>query len=244
MSVTELDSAAADLVIDLRDAALAPISTEATAPPLAIAAELTVPSPRYLRHVKPVVDRVAAALILLLVLPALALTALAVRVSMGKGVLYRQVRVGRDGRPFEVLKFRTMLHDRREGGTGSWDSVDRRLTHKTDLDPRHTPVGRFLRKWSLDELPQLVNVLKGEMSIVGPRPELVSVVSRYAPWEHGRHVVKPGLTGLWQIRARSEGPMHAFTHMDLEYVRSVSPLIDLKIVLLTIPAALGAQKGS
>jgi lipopolysaccharide/colanic/teichoic acid biosynthesis glycosyltransferase len=159
-------------------------------------------------------------------------------------VLYRQERVGFGGTPFTVYKFRTMLPDRRAARSGSWDGVDRRISHKTLADPRHTRVGQFLRKWSLDELPQLVNVLRGEMSLVGPRPELPHIVERYQPWEHARHAVRPGLTGFWQTRARSDGPMHDFTYLDLDYVRTVSPATDLKVLAMTLPAMLGSQRGS
>jgi lipopolysaccharide/colanic/teichoic acid biosynthesis glycosyltransferase len=115
---------------------------------------------------------------------------------------------------------------------------DRRQTHKSDHDPRHTRVGRFLRKWSLDELPQFWNVVCGDMSLVGPRPELVEIVSRYEPWQHQRHLVKPGLTGLWQVSGRGTGMMHLHTEVDLEYIEQMGPVTDLKILLLTIPATL------
>ena len=217
-------------VIDLRE----PVA-------LAAAPSLELPSITYLRWVKPVIDRLGAALLLLVLLPLLLAAVAAIRLTMGPGVLFRQQRVGLGGVPFTVYKLRTMLPDRRR--STAWDGVDRRQTHKSDADPRHTPLGRFLRKWSIDELPQLVNVLRGEMSLVGPRPELVQVVGRYQPWEHARHAVRPGVTGLWQTRARSQGPMHLFTNMDLDYIRSVSFVTDLRILLATIPAALGAQKG-
>jgi lipopolysaccharide/colanic/teichoic acid biosynthesis glycosyltransferase len=102
-----------------------------------------------------------------------------------------------------------------------------------------TRVGRTLRKWSLDELPQLWDVVVGRLSLVGPRPELVSIVERYEPWQHRRHVVKPGLTGLWQITARGNGEeMHEHTDLDIEYAEHVSFRGDLKIMVLTLPAVL------
>ena len=218
-----------DLVIDLRDTAVAPD---------AIRVDST-----YVRVVKPIIDRVGAALLLLVILPTLVLVAIAVRTTMGPGVLFRQVRVGAGGRTFSVYKFRTMRPDRRSK-TVAWDGEDRRVTHKTEDDPRHTAFGRFLRKWSLDELPQLLNVLRGDMSLVGPRPELVGIVAGYEPWEHARHLVRPGLTGLWQVQGRAAGPMQLFTDMDVEYARTVSPMTDLRILARTLPAALGSQKGS
>jgi lipopolysaccharide/colanic/teichoic acid biosynthesis glycosyltransferase len=99
-----------------------------------------------------------------------------------------------------------------------------------------------LRKWSLDELPQLLDVLSGKLSIVGPRPELVGIVAKYEPWQHARHQVKPGLTGLWQVTKRGEGEMHEHTDIDIEYVQQVSFRTDVNIMLQTIPAVL-AHKG-
>jgi lipopolysaccharide/colanic/teichoic acid biosynthesis glycosyltransferase len=104
-------------------------------------------------------------------------------------------------------------------------------------------VGRFLRKSSMDELPQFWNVVRGEMSLVGPRPELVEIVNRYEPWQHQRHVVKPGLTGLWQVTTRGSGMMHLHTDIDLEYIQTIGLRTDLRILLQTIPATL-QRKGN
>jgi lipopolysaccharide/colanic/teichoic acid biosynthesis glycosyltransferase len=198
----------------------------------------------YERLVKPVVDRVVAALLLVLLSPVLLAVALTVRVALGPGVLFRQARVGKDGVPFEVLKFRTMHPDRRERRGRNFAGPDRRRTHKTLADPRHTRLGTFLRSSSLDELPQLWNVLRGEMSLVGPRPELVEIVDQYADWQHRRHDVKPGLTGLWQVSERDEeGNMHLHVAIDLVYVRQVSAWTDLRLLALTIPAVLGHPVG-
>lgn len=196
----------------------------------------------YTRVAKPILDRAVALVLLLMSLPLLVACALAIRASLGPGVIYRQDRVGLGGRPFTILKFRTMHHDRRRGTSArSYAGPERRHTHKSDDDPRHTPLGRFLRKWSLDELPQLWNVARGNMSLVGPRPELCEVVARYAPWQHRRHHVRPGLTGLWQVsrRGQGDGCMHEEdTLLDLEYVRRVSLWVDVKILLSTVPAVL------
>jgi lipopolysaccharide/colanic/teichoic acid biosynthesis glycosyltransferase len=234
-------AAADDLVIDLRDRA---DDDDVVEPALVsrLGLDIEVPSGTYHRWLKPAFDRTVAAVLLLALLPVLATIALVLRIRLGRGVLYRQERVGRGGRPFTVLKFRTMLPDRRATRL-EFVGEDRRQTHKTLADPRHTRVGRFLRKWSLDELPQLVNVLRGEMSLVGPRPELPHIVERYQPWEHARHAVRPGLTGFWQTTARSDGPMKDFTHLDLEYVRTISFATDVRLLLATPLAALGAQKG-
>jgi lipopolysaccharide/colanic/teichoic acid biosynthesis glycosyltransferase len=192
---------------------------------------------RYVRWVKPVLDRAVVLVLVVVLLPVLLSAAFAVLVFLGRPVLYRQRRVGRNGAVFHVWKFRTMLPDRRQASRPV--GVDRRVCHKRRDDPRHTPVGVFLRKWSIDELPQFANILAGHMSLVGPRPELVEVVERYEPWQHRRHELKPGLTGLWQISRRGDGLMHEHTEIDLRYVDTVGPLTDLRILLRTVPAAFG-----
>jgi lipopolysaccharide/colanic/teichoic acid biosynthesis glycosyltransferase len=197
----------------------------------------------YATFVKPALDRVIAAALAVLVLPLCVLIAAAIRLKMGKGVIFKQVRVGKDGRPFEVWKFRTMHHDRRRSQQPI-DIADRRRTHKSENDPRHTPIGRFLRQSSLDELPQLVNVMRGEMSLIGPRPELVQLVQDYPEWQHARHAVRPGMTGLWQVSARGEKSMQECVDIDLDYVEHVSPWLDLRTALATPIAALGKRRGA
>lgn len=196
----------------------------------------------YVRVVKPVMDIALAAIAIVFALPILALVALGIRVTLGRGVLYRQSRVGKDGVVFEVLKFRTMAEDRRLE-QALYVGPERRQNHKSSDDPRHTRFGRFLRKWSLDELPQFFNVMRGEMSVVGPRPELVTIVERYEPWQHDRHQVRPGITGIWQVSERNGTPLHEATHLDIEYVETVSLLTDLRLLVKTIPAMLGRGKG-
>lgn len=204
--------------------------------------QVSAPRSLYVAAVKPTMDRVGAVVAIIVAALPMALIALAVAVGLGRPVLFRQQRVGRDGRLFEVLKFRTMRPDRR--GQRLDVIHDRRLTHKTHRDPRHTGLGRFLRRYSLDELPQLFNVLRGEMSFVGPRPELECVVTeQYPPGLAQRHFVKPGLTGLWQISARNDGPMHEHGDWDLEYVEVVSWLTDLRILLRTPSAMFGDNLG-
>jgi lipopolysaccharide/colanic/teichoic acid biosynthesis glycosyltransferase len=197
----------------------------------------------YARLGKPIIDRVGAAVLLVLLAPVLLAVALAVLLTLGRPVLYLQDRVGKDGVAFQMLKFRTMRPDRRERDADVPPELDRRRHHKTDADPRHTAIGRFLRRFSLDELPQLLNVLKGDMSLVGPRPELVRIVARYEDWQHARHRVKPGITGLWQVteRGTTAGDMQSHTSTDIRYVRTLSLLADVKILLLTLPAMLGAR---
>lgn len=198
---------------------------------------------RYERFVKPVVDIVGSAVLIVLTAPLLLACAVAIRLTMGSPVILRQERVGQHGRVFTLYKFRTMEPDRRQQDV-PFIGEDRRKTHKHPEDPRITAVGRFLRVWSLDELPQFFNVVKGDMSLVGPRPEMVDIVASYEPWQHQRNQVKPGITGLWQVSERGDKMLHECTETDLEYLDSVSAWTDLKILLLTPFAALGLRKGA
>jgi lipopolysaccharide/colanic/teichoic acid biosynthesis glycosyltransferase len=162
---------------------------------------------------------------------------------MGFPAIFKQRRIGLHGEEFTVYKLRTMRHDRRLRAVG-FDGIDRRIDHKSAEDPRHTDLGRLLRKWSIDEIPQLWNVALGHMSLIGPRPELPQLVAKYEEWQHQRHETKPGMTGLWQVTARGEIPMHEATDLDVEYVRTMSFLGDLRIVMMTIPAMLGSRTGA
>ena len=160
--------------------------------------------------------------------------------------LGRERRTGVDRRRRQVAfdgPERRSRHDRRTW----WDrreARDRRLTHKTPDDPRHTRLGRFLRRYSLDELPQLINVVRGDLSLVGPRPELPEVVATYEPWQHERHRVKPGITGLWQVTDRAEDAiMVHHVETDLEYIEGQSLWLDLRILAQTPLAVLGVGGG-
>src|SRR4051794_30952691 len=196
---------------------------------------------RYQRFAKPMLDRATGILLTLAAAPVLGLIALAVLTRLGFPILLRQERVGRGGQVFTVFKFRTMHPDRRVTSVPI-GFPDRRRTHKHPDDPRHTPLGRFLRKYSLDELPQMLNVARGEMSLIGPRPELPQIVARYEPWEHARHTVTPGLTGLWQVTDRGNGGlMHEHTDVDLRYVQAVTFRQDLWILVNTVPTLLGRR---
>lgn len=202
-------------------------------------------STRYERFAKPVLDRFFAAILLVFLAPVMFATAAIVWWRLGSPVFLRQRRVGLDGTHFSMLKFRTM-HPCRRRGDASYVGPERRMTHKSPHDPRLDPVGRVLRAASLDELPQLFNILRGHMSIVGPRPELVEIVERhYEPWQHVRHAVKPGLTGLWQVTQRGSGKglMHEFTDVDIDYIERVTWRTDLFILVRTVPAVLGRQRG-
>jgi lipopolysaccharide/colanic/teichoic acid biosynthesis glycosyltransferase len=208
-----------------------------------LAAQLLARRPtRYERFVKPVIDRVGSAVLLLLLAPVLLLAALTLLAAVGRPVLIRQTRAGRGREPFNMVKFRTMLPDRRVGAVG-YDGPERRRTHKTADDPRHTHVGRLMRKLSLDELPQLFNVLRGDMSLVGPRPELYENANGFCEWQHTRHVVKPGLTGIWQTTARGQGRLlHECVDLDLRYIEQLSLRQDLAILGRT-PLALLRTRG-
>ena len=201
-----------------------------------------VASPRYVRFVKPILDRVGGLVLSIVTIPVVIPMLVAIRLTMGSGPLFVQDRVGKDGKSFKVFKLRTMNADRRSTPV-SYVGPDRRLTHKSENDPRVTSFGKFLRKYSIDELPQFWNVLFGSMSLVGPRPELISIVANYEPWQHQRHVVKPGITGLWQVSERGEIPLHEATDMDIEYLERISLLTDLQILWRTVPAAMGKRTG-
>ena len=180
-------------------------------------------------------DVVLAGLGLVLAAPALAVAAAAVKLSDGGPVLYRQQRVGRDGAEFELLKLRTMVVGAESQGAGP--AVDHG-------DPRITRAGSALRRLSIDELPQLWNVIRGDMSVIGPRPTLAYQVGRYTPRQRRRLEVKPGLTGWAQIHGRARLPWDERIELDVWYVEHRSPLVDLKILART-PRALfsGTYKG-
>lgn len=197
----------------------------------------------YRGMIKSVIDVLGAAVLLIILAPLLALAACVVRVDTGAPALFRQTRIGRHGVPFTIYKLRTMHDDPELAQSRLVPGADGRIVHKTADDPRITSSGKVLRKFSIDELPQLWNVLCGQMSLVGPRPELPAIVEAYEPWQQRRHVVKPGLTGLWQVLQRSDGLMHEHTELDLEYVETLSLIGDVKLLLWTVPAALGRRPG-
>lgn len=180
-----------------------------------------------------------AAVLLLVLAPVFLAVALAVRLGSRGPVLFRQTRVGLDGRLFTCLKFRTM-HPNAEAELAALLAFNEHdgLLFKIREDPRITPVGRRLRQWSLDELPQLVNVLRGDMSIVGPRPALPHEVDRFEADLLRRLHVKPGLTGLWQVNGRADLAWDDAVRYDLDYVDHWTPWLDLKIIGRTVGAVL------
>ncbi len=184
----------------------------------------------YERYVKRALDVIFACVFLFLLFPVFLITALLIRLKLGAPVIFSQPRGGFGGREFMILKFRTMTDKR--------DSEGKLLP-----DPeRLTRFGRFLRRTSIDELPQLVNILRGEMSFVGPRPQLAEFLPHYTDKENLRHTVRPGLTGLAQVKGRNSLPWKKRFELDAEYAERVSFFLDLKIVFLTLFTLFG--KGS
>ncbi len=189
------------------------------------------------RLTKEVFDRTAAVVLLLLLAPVMLTLAAAVRTTSRGPVFFRQERVGRDGRTFPMLKFRSMVAgaDRMLTDVAALDDGNGVL-FKSRQDPRVTRVGRVLRRYSLDELPQLVNVVRGEMSMVGPRPPLAAEVERYGQDMHRRFLVKPGLTGLWQVSGRSDLSWDDSVRLDVRYVENWSLAFDFMILWKTLGA--------
>ncbi len=197
---------------------------------------------RVTRALKRAFDVFGALLGLLVVSPLLILAALAIVLDSGFPIFFRQTRGGEEGRPFEMIKFRTMVRDA-EAMLPELVPLEKLADpmFKLPNDPRVTRVGRFLRKMSIDELPQLVNVLRGDMSIVGPRPEQLDLVERYEPEHQFRLAVKPGLTGPMQVYGRGELSFAERLAVEREYVENLSLTRDFRIVLLTLPAVFGRR---
>jgi exopolysaccharide biosynthesis polyprenyl glycosylphosphotransferase len=194
------------------------------------------------RAAKRSLDVALSAILVVLLSPVMLLIAIAIKLTSRGPVLLPQQRVGQDGEPFTLYKFRSMRNGAHE-----------RLTEIADLneisgpafkmrrDPRITRVGRVIRKLSLDELPQLVNVLRGEMSLVGPRPPLPEEVSRYTPYQRQRLLARPGITCIWQVSGRSELNFETWVEMDLRYIDSWTLRTDLVLILKTIPAVISGR---
>ena len=194
------------------------------------------------RMLKRAVDIMTASVISLTLAPLWFAIALAIKLDSQGPVYFAQVRLGKDGRPFRALKFRSMYTDAEA-------QLAKLMEHneasgpifKMRNDPRITRVGRFLRRTSLDELPQLWNVLKGEMSLVGPRPPIPAEVEKYQEWHKKRLKVQPGMTGMWQVRGRSELPFDEMVLLDLYYIENWSLGLDFQILLRTLPAVLSGR---
>ena len=206
----------------------------------------TTPSNETHLALKRVLDVMVSLLLLVLALPVIVLAALAIRLTSPGSVLFKQERLGLNGRIFTLYKFRTMIedaHERREE-VSHLNEMKGGPVFKAKLDPRVTRVGRLLRKFSLDELPQLWNVLKGDMSLVGPRPPIPEEVELYHRWHRRRLSMKPGLTCLWQVSGRNNVDFDRWMELDLQYIDNWSPSLDLKILLRTIPAVLSGKGAS
>jgi len=188
---------------------------------------------------KRAMDVAGSALLLVLLSPLMAVIAIAVKMASPGPALFSQTRVGKNGRPFRFYKFRTMIdgahlqHDRVLSLNGR-DGPALKIAN----DPRMHGVGPFLRRTSLDELPQLWNVLRGDMSLVGPRPALPAEVDGYEPHYLQRQTVMPGLTGLWQVSGRANVPFRRWMAMDVWYARNWNPVVDLRLLARTLPAVL------
>ena len=199
-------------------------------------------APRWKLGVKRLVDVLVATLALLVLAPLLLATAMAVKLSSPGRVLFGQRRVGRGGQEFYFYKFRSM-------GANAEAERDNLLDldetsgpiFKIREDPRLTPVGRFIRRASIDELPQLWNVLRGEMCLVGPRPPIPAEVDDYSDWEFQRLAVKPGITCIWQVSGRSELDFQTWVRMDIEYIEEWSLWFDIRLLAKTIPAVLSGK---
>jgi len=175
--------------------------------------------------------------------PVFAVLTVAIWATDGRPAFFRQPRAGLHGRPFTIAKFRTMARDAdaQRAALRAHNEIAGGASFKLTDDPRVTAMGRFLRRTSLDELPQLWNVLRGEMSLVGPRPHPFDDLEGYQEWHYARLAMKPGMTGLWQISARRDPDFDRWVAQDLQYIRGWSPLLDIRIMLKTLPALLRAD---
>ena len=188
----------------------------------------------YQRLLKRLFDLIFGSIFLLLSLPIMVIVAIAIKLESPGPILFKQTRVGENGRLFTLYKFRSMVMgaDKNNENFIAYDEEGNPI-HKVPNDPRVTRVGRFIRRASLDELPQLFNVLRGDMSLVGPRPELPYLVERYESWQRTRFAVPQGITGWWQVNGRSDKPMNLHTEDDIYYVQNYSIFLDLLILLKT-----------
>jgi exopolysaccharide biosynthesis polyprenyl glycosylphosphotransferase len=239
--VAERDGVRAHVSLDIFPHVLArPVLEELDGAPLL--SFTTTPSNPVQLFVKRGVDLALSLLLVVLTLPVQALAAIAIWLTSNGPIFFRQTRCGLNGRHFTLLKFRTMY-------TGAEDRLSE-ISHlnemsgpvfKSSMDPRLTLVGRILRRLSIDELPQLWNVIVGDMSLVGPRPPLPEEVSRYEPWQRRRLSMSPGITCLWQISGRNDLDFERWMELDLKYIDTWSPMLDLEILLKTVPAVLSGR---
>ena len=187
-------------------------------------------------------DRIIALIAILLLFPVFILISVIIKLTSKGPILYKQQRIGLKGKPFFIYKFRTMFEnaDKKKKSLSALNEMDK-VVFKIKEDPRITKVGKLIRRLSLDESPQLLNVLKGDMSIVGPRPPLFSEVEQYKDWHRKRLAIKPGLTCLWLIRGRSDLPFEEWMRLDLEYINNWSLTLDFFIFVKSIPAVISGK---
>jgi exopolysaccharide biosynthesis polyprenyl glycosylphosphotransferase len=198
----------------------------------------------YQRMLKRAFDILGGIAALIVASPIMVGSAITIIFEDGFPVLFKQKRAGENGRVFEMLKFRTMIKNAEQlQGQVEKRDVNGNIIHKSEDDPRVTKVGSFLRRFSLDELPQFINVIRGDMSLVGPRPEMPYLVEQYQPWQRKRFAIPPGITGWWQVNGRSDRPMHLHTEDDLYYIQNYSIFLDIQILIKTIWVVL-VGKGS
>ena len=191
---------------------------------------------------KSVIDRVGAGILLLLTSPILVITLILIKITSPGPIFYKQRREGFHGKPFTLYKFRSMVSNAEQlrEELEMFNEMDQ-IVFKMQDDPRITPVGKWLRKLSIDELPQLINVFLGDMSLVGPRPMLKSEIDEFQEWQRRKLSVKPGITCLWQISGRSETTFEEWMRLDLEYIDHWSLWLDITILLKTVPAVIFAR---
>ncbi len=187
------------------------------------------------RWVKRIFDLIVTLLLMIILLPIMMIVAVIIYLDDGRPVFFSQKRIGENGRAFKMLKFRTMIRnaDKLQQQMNKYDE-NGNLIHKNRDDLRVTRAGKWLRKYSLDELPQFFNVLRGTMSLIGPRPELPFLVEKYEPWQRKRFSVPQGITGWWQIHGRSDKPMHLHTEDDIYYIQNYSVWLDIQILIRTV----------
>jgi exopolysaccharide biosynthesis polyprenyl glycosylphosphotransferase len=199
----------------------------------------TTPKNELLLFLRRGFDFLGSLILLLILSPVFLLVILAIRLDSAGPIVYRQIRCGLNRRKFVLYKFRSMVQgaEDQKGELAAYNIMDGPV-FKMKNDPRVTRVGKFLRKTSLDELPQLINVLRGEMSFVGPRPPIPEEVEKYKGWQRRRLSMKPGITGLWQVSGRNQIDFDQWMKLDLEYIDNWSLWLDFKILLKTIPIVL------
>lgn len=226
------------MVPDVIDMAFArtPVQTLGGVPVISLRESALTDTQRFLKRS---LDFLASLILLILLSPVFLIIFILIKLESPGPVFFLQERIGQHGQPFKMIKFRSMYQDAEK----RWKEVAYRdangnLVHKSMNDPRVTRVGQKLRRTSLDELPQLINVLKGEMSLVGPRPEMPYIVAEYEPWQWQRFRVPPGITGWWQVNGRSDRPMHLHTDDDLYYIQNYSFWLDIRILVKTVVVVL------